>query len=205
MKKLFNLKYSHFKELKKKGYSLDSLFVLGLINEGVDIEELGDENINLLAKGLIRKSLINEEKKITKLGVEILEFCGTPAAKLKITKSKNEDFDKWWKIFPASNYFEFKGKVFKGTQSKRLKQMECRALFNKYVTTGEFTAEEIIGATEFHINLTKELSITSGKNELSYISNTHTYLLNKKFEPFIERWKNKEQIDKPVNTGTVDI
>lgn len=205
MKKLFKIGYSHFKELKQKGYSLDSLFVLSLVDDGVDITQLGDENVELLMKGLIRKGLLSEEGKVTKLGTELLEFCETKASRLAIGKVKDEAFDRWWKEFPASNYFEYKGKVFRGTQNKRLKQMECRSLFNKYVTTGEFTAEEIIGATAFHIEVAKDLSFQTGKNELSFISNTHTYLLNKKFEPFVERWKNKEVIKQPEKKGALDI
>jgi hypothetical protein len=207
MKKLFGVKYSHFKELKKKGYSLDSLFILSLIDDGIDIEEIAkeDSSVNLLLNTLTRKNLIGNDFKLTQLGVELLEFCGTRGEKLKLSKAKDDDFEKWWKVFPTSNYFTHKGKTFQGTQSKRIKEMECRSLFNKYVTTGEFTAEEIIGATEFHIGMTLDLSIKTGKNEVSYISNSHTYLLQKKFQPFIKGWKDKEVFNKPVTKGVVDI
>lgn len=186
MSKLFKITYFHFKALKEQGYSLDSLFILHLIDSGIDIAQLGDHRADLLREGLIRKNLITSDNKITDVGQKLLLFCETKAKKLKLPKVEDKFFDEWWDSFPSTNFFEYKGKQFIGSQSKRVKGTECRSLFNQMVTSGEFTAEEIIKATKFHINLTKEQSFSEGKNGLTYISNSYTYLQQKKFQPFIE-------------------
>ena len=66
-----------FKEIIKKSYNLDSVYLLKLIEDEQDIAPLYKDSMKIssLYQGLIRKGLISrEDEKITVEGKNLLEF-----------------------------------------------------------------------------------------------------------------------------------
>lgn len=197
----------HFIELQKKGYTIDIVLMLSWINKGLSIEHIikESEKIKNIHVSMIRKGLITKEEKITKLGLEILDFISKKTNKTFIKlKIESSDFDEWWNIFPTTDIFTYKGKNFEGTRSLRTGKEKARLLFNKMIIDGKYTKEEIINATLYDIELKKHNSYIKGSNQLTFLQNSATYLYNESFESFIKFGKPK--IGKTTtNLGSIDI
>lgn len=196
----------HFIELYKKGYSVDMVLMLSWINKGLSIDHIvnGSKKIEALYNTLKRKGLINEEDKITIVGIEILNFIAKKTNK-KFEKPKivSTEFDKWWELFPSTNAFKVQGKDFKVSRAFKVKKEGCRVLFNTIVLAGLYTSNEVFKATEFDINLRKNESFIKKQNQLTYLRNSHTYLLNKDFEGFVGMIP--EKVKAGNKKGPVDI
>lgn len=206
-----NLKISayHFEELIKKGYSLDIIYLLKLIEQRFDIEPLceGSMKIAALYQTLIRKGLVSENDKITLQGEELLKFIDSKEA-TRIVKRKpaTTEFEDWWKAYPGTDTFEHRGKRFTGARSLRQNKEECRLKFDKILLEGEYTAAQLKQALEFDVLQKKESSFKTNSNKLTYMQNSLTYLNQRSFEPFIELIKEGaviEETHKP--TGSTDI
>ena len=185
-----NLTFSHFEEIIKKGYNLDIVFLLTLVDEQeCDIKELCYENpkLSLLYQTLIRKGLITEECKLTLEGKSLVDFLSSPIeTKISRKKPANSDFEMWWKAYPGTDTFTHHGKTFKGTRAMRVKKDECKIKFNKILGEGEYTAHDLIQALELEVNQKKENSVKSGSNRMTFMQNSLTYLNQRTFEVFIE-------------------
>jgi hypothetical protein len=207
-----NLKITpyHFEEIIKKGYSLDVIFLLKLIEQQFDIQPLceGSAKIAALQQTLVRKGLISEsDQKITTQGQELIKFIETKEA-TKIVKLKpvTTEFEDWWKVYPGTDTFKHKGKSFSGSRSLRQNKEECRIRFNKILLEGEYTAADLISALQFDVNQKKENSVKSGTNKLTYMQNSLTYLNQRSYEPFIELIKEGAQVQEtPEVVGGTDI
>jgi hypothetical protein len=159
-------------------------------------------------QSLIRKALITQhDEKITTLGKDLLDFIGSKSEKLIKRKPATTDFEEWWKSYPGTDSFEYKGKKFTGTRAIRKGKDECRLKFDKILLEGEYTAAQLIAALNFEILQKKESSIETKTNRLTFMQNSVTYLNQRAFEPYIELIINGEQIkespEKP--TGSTDI
>ena len=102
-----------FKELIKKGYNLDLIYLLKLIEDQYDIQPLYEDSMKIagLYHSLVRKGLITEdEEKLTTVGKDLLKFINEATDK-KIIKRKpvTTDFEEWWKNYPATDSFEVHG------------------------------------------------------------------------------------------------
>ena len=90
-----------FEELIKRGYNLDVIFLLKLIDEQYDVSPLceGSMKIASVYQTLIRKALItNTDEKLTTLGRDLLEFMNAKSTgKLIKRKPATTDFEEWWK------------------------------------------------------------------------------------------------------------
>lgn len=184
-------------ELNNAGYPLDIVYILTEIVKGVNPPEKFANNKRLIGlyKMLIRKQLINADNSLTEQGKELLSY-------LDNKPKPSPHFDTWWSTYPATNVFKHKGRTFTGTQNKRRKKDECRALFNKLVAEG-FDPIEIIEATRYQFEMARELSFKGGKNEISFIANSERYLRNKDFAPYIEIYKDKVTVDNDDNVKEV--
>ena len=189
-----------FNELCTKGIPLDLVFLLSLIqNEGgTEIWEecVKDPNYHPKWENLFltlnRKGLISGTK-ITDEGEEILKFISSKEEKPKIARKKKEikkeiedDFLSFWKEFPGTDSFTYKGKTFKGTRALKAKKPECKVKLNAIIAEGEYTLGEIISALKLEISQKKENSIKTGQNKLQYMNNSLTWLNQRGFESFIE-------------------
>lgn len=192
-----NLTFSHFEEIIKKGYNLDIVFLLTLVNQQecsitsqeCNVKELCYENpkLSLLYQTLIRKGLITEECKLTLEGKSLVDFLSTPIeSKIDKKKPVPDDFELWWKAYPGTDTFTHHGKTFRGTRAMRVRKDECKLKFNKILGEGEYTVHELIKALELEVNQKKDNSVKSGSNRMTFMQNSLTYLNQRTFDLFIE-------------------
>jgi len=151
----------------------------------------GSMKIAGLYQSLVRKGLIsNVTQEITQQGRELLTYADSEVkGTIKKVRQKSSDFDEWWKTFPSTDHFEYKGKSFNGSRGLKRAREDCRIKFNKILSEGDYTSEEIIKATLLDVLLKKEGSLNFGENRLKYIQNSLTYLSQRSFEPFLEMIK----------------
>jgi len=186
----FKLTISHFEQLLKQSYSLDQIYLLKLVEANVDIQPSIDGSMKIagLYQSLVRKGLISDvTQAITQTGRELLTYVDSEMKEpIKKKKQNSSDFDNWWNTFPSTDNFEYKGKNFLGSRGLKRAREDCRIKFNKILSEGDSTAEEIVKATLLDVFLKKEASVKFGENRLKYIQNSLTYLTQRSFEPFVE-------------------
>lgn len=206
-----NLTPFHFEELQKQGYSLDVVFMLKMVYEQVDLKTFCEENpkIDALHQSLIRKALITEENKVTKIGEELLLFLESKISR-RIVKNKgdedNTDFRKWWETFPGTNTFDYKGKHFEGERSLRINESACRIKFDKIINEKEYTVDDLIESLKYDVFQKKEASFRKGENKLTFMQNSLTYLNQYSFAPFVELIRGGAKIvETPKPVGGTDI
>jgi len=203
------LTFYHFRELHKKGYTLDMVYLAELAEQGTDIKTLCEETpkLGVLFQGVVRKGLITEDGALSTIGKDLLEFLHTEGEDTKLVKRKVDDeFERWWKAYPGTDTFTHKGKSFTGSRSMRVKKDECKIKFKKILEEGEYTIDELVSALEFEVLQKKENSIKTGANKLTFQQNSLTYLNQRTFEPFIELVRAGETIkESHVVTGGTDI
>jgi hypothetical protein len=147
-------------------------------------------------QALIRKGLITEnDEKLTTLGRDLLDFLNIKgSAKIIKRKPATTDFEEWWKTYPGTDDFTYKGKKFKGTRALRLYKDDCRLKFDKILLEGEYTAAQLIAALNFEILQKKETSIATNTNRLTFMQGSSVYLNQRAFEPYIELINSGEEI-----------
>jgi hypothetical protein len=186
---IIKLTKGHFEELFKKGFSLDYIFMLMLVKEGHNMDELTKDSVKLEAmrQTLVRKALISEESKLTPIGQELLDFMSSKiSTPIVRKKASTEEFDTWWESFPSTDHFEYQGRIFTGSRGMRVQKEKCRLKFNAIVNEGVYTAKQIIEATKLVVLLKKNASIKKRTNELTYLQNSYTFLDKDHYVPFIE-------------------
>ena len=206
-----NVTPQQFEELIKKGYNLDVIFLLKLIDEQFDVSPLceGSMKIGSVYQTLIRKALITkDDEKITTLGKDLLEFMDAKSTgRLIKRKPATTDFEEWWKAYPGTDSFEYKGKKFTGTRAIRKGKDECRLKFDKILLEGEYTAVQLIAALNYELLQKKESSVSTNSNRMTFMQNSVTYLNQRAFEAYIELINDGAKVDiapqKP--TGGTDI
>jgi hypothetical protein len=196
-------------EIVEKGYNLDHISILKLIDEGTDISKNVNESskIALIHQSLIRKGLVFEtEAKLTTIGKELLVFIDSKDKK-KIIKPKVicTEFDDFWEIYPRSDSFEYKGKTFQGSRSLRVGKDDCRTKFNKILLEGEIDAKQIVEALKLEVFQKKEKSLKEGSNKLSYMQNSLTWLNQRSYDGFIELLNSGVKITETKSVGATDI
>ena len=206
------LHFSHFEQIIKSGYTLDMVFILRLAEQEIDINALCGESAKLQAlhQAVIRKGLITEESRLTLSGKNVLNFLDQdvePDTKLQKKVSIDEDeFEKWWKVYPGTDTFIHKDKKFTGTRSLRKDKEACKVKLFKILDEGEHSLDDIIAALEYEVLQKKENSVKSGSNKLTFMQNSLTWLNQRSFEPFIELIKEGHAIEEaPKVVGGTDI
>lgn len=195
-----------FEQIIKRGYSLDLVYILSIINTS-ELEELIKSSVKIetLYKTIIRKDLYSENtQELTQSGKELLEFYNSNEPTLKIVKKTQEsDFERWWKAFPGTDTFVFKNRTFKGSRALKSGKKDCEIKFNKILNEGLYTVDQLIHALNYEIAQKKEASYKTGTNNLKYMKNSLTYLRNYTFESYIELISEKITIN--TNLGSTDI
>jgi len=171
-----NITSEQFKVLISKGYSLDVLFILKMIDEGQDISSLTEnKKIELLYHTLVRKGLITEDNKVTLEGRSLLGFLSNSEVVIQKRKPVADDgFTKWWSTYPGTDTFTHKGRTFSGTRGLRVKKDDCKLLLTKIVGEGEYTIDELIKALEIEVTQKKDNSVKTSTNKLTYMQNSLT-------------------------------
>jgi hypothetical protein len=206
-----NVTPEQFEELIKRGYNLDVIFLLKLIDEQFDVSSLceGSMKVASVYQSLIRKALITkDDEKLTLVGRDLLEFINAKStSKIIRRKPATTDFEEWWKIYPGTDSFEYKGKKFTGTRAIRKGKDECRLKFDKIILEGEYTAQQLIAALNYELLQKKESSLQTSSNRMTFMQNSVTYLNQRAFEAYIELINLGEEIkespQKPI--GGTDI
>jgi len=203
--------FSHFKELYKNGYDVNMVFLLK-ISEEMDVIALCEDDVKLktLLQGVIRKGLLTEQGKLTLSGRSVIEMLDKEIIEKPLSRKapdKTDDFERWWKAYPGTDTFAYKGKTFEGTRSLRTKKDDCKIKLTKILNEGEYTIDEMVEALEYEVVQKKENSVKAGENKLKYMQNSLTYLNQRTFEPFIELIKEGVKIipSQSAPKGSVDI
>ena len=206
-----NVNPQQFEELIKRSYNLDIIYLLKLIDEQYDVSPLceGSMKIASVYQSLIRKGLITEtDDKLTMIGRDLLTFVDAKSsARIIKRKPATTDFEEWWKTYPGTDEFTYKGKTFKGTRALRKNKDECRLKFDKIILEGEYTATQLIAALNFEILQKKESSIASNRNSLTFMQGSEPYLNQRGFDAYIELINEGATIDEAPKkpTGSTDI
>lgn len=201
----FEIDLHHFEEIIKKGYTLDIVYFLKLIEQKIDVSDMIKDSarISAIHQSLIRKGLITEDERITTIGFDLLEFLKTKGeVKLVKKKSSNDDFETWWKTFPGTDTFTHKNRKFTGSRSLRQNKEECKIKFNKILIEGDYTAKQLTDALVYDVNQKKEASIKEGRNKLTFMQNSLTYLNQRSYESFIELINEGVEIQETPIGGT---
>jgi hypothetical protein len=192
-----NITQFHFKELLTRGYSLDIVFMLLLVHAQEDLETLCKENLkaSVLYQTLLRKALITEDNKLTTLGIELLDFINSKSPR-KIQRKKVDDslFGQWWSEYPSSDSFEYKGKEFKGCRTLRINEEECRLKFDKILSEGIYTSDDLVNALKLEVYRKLEMSYKTGENKMSYMKGSLPYLNQRAFVSVIEEIRRGAKI-----------
>ena len=196
----------HFEEIIKKGYSLDIIYLLKLVEEQVDLSSIVNNSARIAAlhQSLIRKGLISDnDERLTIMGKELLSFIKTEG-EVKIVKKKAsvDEFETWWKTFPGTDTFTHKGRKFTGSRSLRQNKEDCKVKFNKILLEGDYTAKQLTDALQYDVEQKKDASIKQGTNKLTYMQNSLTYLNQRSYEPFIELINEGVEINSNPQSGT---
>jgi hypothetical protein len=201
----------HFEELITEGYTLDQVFLLRLVKDGYDVQKLCDSTPRLeaICQSIYRKGLVSDHYKLTKTGKTLLEFMDSRAETSKILKKLEEsstEFDRWWKAYPGTDVFTYKGKSFTGTRTLRVSKEDCLAKLSNILSEGEYTIDELIAALEYEVLQKKENSVKLGVNKLTYMQGSATYLTQRTFEAFVELIREgKTVVEESTITGGTDI
>ena len=208
MSKLATLKFSHFEQIHKNGYNLDMVFLLLLAEQDVDVKSLctASPKLGVLYQGIYRKGLITEDNKITLSGKAVLEFLIETSPETQLVKKKviDDDFNRWWKAYPGTDTFKYKGQSFTGTRGLRKEKEDCKTKLYKILDEGEYTIDEMVAALEYEVLQKKENSVKQKSNRLTFMQNSLTYLNQRTFEPFIELIREGVEVVQ-TNTGGTDI
>ena len=198
--------FSTFQKLINKGYSLDMMYMLMNIKNGMDVYSLCDgEKLKSIYSSLQRRTLISEKGGITLLGNEILDFIEKDDDEVILPKkeAKTADFDLWWKAYPGTDAFVYKGITFSGSRGLRAKKDECQLKFDAILQEGEYTSEQLIQCLQYEVRMKKENSYKTKQNKMSYMQNSCTYLNQRTFENFIDLIGEEIKIEE--DEGAINI
>jgi hypothetical protein len=184
------------------------IYLLTLLEQNSDIEPLlKSARVANIVAGMLRKGLITNQNKITLLGKEILKFTDTvDYSPLVKKKTKGLTFDDWWAIYPKTDGFTHKRRTFPLTRNLIAGKAKAIGYWDKIMNAGEYTALEIIDATKFDVLQRKEMSVKQGKNNLTFMQNSATYLYNDSFEAFVSIIRGGGEVESGPSKGReIDI
>jgi len=178
-------------ELYQKGYDLGIVAFLEALKYSKDIPD--QANFSKIEAKCVRKGLISGNK-LTKVGLELLEFLDKPEIEKFEKKKLNEDvFTIWWEAYPKLDSFTYRGRSFKGSRALRLKKEDCKIKLKAILDEGEYSIEDLVRALNYEVTQKIEKSYKEGKNILSFMQNSLTYLTQRTYENFIEISKIQEK------------
>lgn len=197
-KQIISLSSETFAQILQLGIDLNMLYLLEGFKEGTDLTVHTNASKALAWKQtLVRKGYLNTQGAITQEGISLLQSIGSGDTTIvKRRKEKkvqiSDSFELWWKAYPGTDSFTYKGKTFKGSRALRVKKDECAMKFAKILTEGEYVEKQLIDALELEKQQKMNTSLSTGQNKMSYFQNTLTYLHQRTFEPFIELLKDEK-------------
>lgn len=197
-KSIISISSETFAQILQLGLDLNTIYLLEGFKEGTDLTlHTNASKAAAWKQTLIRKGLIDGANNILEAGNQLLLDIGTGSTSLvKKRREKQQislnSFDSWWKAYPGTDSFVYRGKTFKGSRALRVKKDECVMKFAKILTEGEYTYTQLIAALELEKEQKMNTSLSTGQNKMSYFQNSLTYLTQRTFEPFIELLKDEK-------------
>lgn len=195
---LENIKETVIERLVSERLNLGHLWALERLTEGKEVSQ------KFLLAPLTRKEMVLEGLLTTK-GIEFLQELGTLQGKRgkrvlsNVSNVADIDtwFDSWWALFPRTDRFNYEGIDFFGGRGLRINKDKCKELFREMVLKNEFTGEQILEATRKDIQARKKASKVEGKNKLTFLNNSVTYLRQQIFSPYVGIEEEGEE-ERPV-------
>jgi len=202
---LENISIATIRELTKLRLNLSQIWLLERFYQNKGTKE--DDNLSY--QSLERKLMVIDGK-ITEQGktfydqITSLKEDSPPIEIKKVNEVMKDQFEEFWNIYPRTATFTYKNHNFQGSRALRVgKKEEMRVKWMKILSTGEYSAQDIIKALQHEILEKKEQSIKTGQNKLEYLKAMPSYLNSMAFVPYIEVGKNEE--DTNITNMTIDI
>ena len=131
---------------------------------------------------LMKRGLLTQVKAISKDGVALVEKLDQTDAKIK--KKEKEQFEEFWKAYPASDGFAH----FKPTTSnKRGSKHTAKLAFKQALQSIKF--KDLLQALINDVEQRKRQSLLTGKNELKYMVGATRWLTEEHYETWKEQTK----------------
>ncbi len=83
-----------------------------------------------------------------------------------------------------------------------MKKEDCKTKIKAILNEGDYTIDDLIRALDFEVFQKKEKSVKEGKNSITYMQNSLTYLNQRTFENFIEISKNQKVQERQQSNET---
>lgn len=99
-----------------------------------------------------------------------------------------QEFEEFWKLYPATSKFEYKGKIFMGERSLKANKQVCLKLYDEYAKSTGYAGgagKAIRKALQVQLEHIKIESYKKGDNRMQYMSSLEVYLRQRKYESWI--------------------
>ena len=118
--------------------------------------------------------------------------------KKPVPVADDKGFEEFWKEYPATANFQYRGMSFTGSRVLRSNYQICEQLYLRGLQENNVTGEQVVGALKKQIQLMKEESYDSGQNKLQYMAAIEPYLRQQKYMAFI----GIESVDEEYESGS---
>lgn len=200
---LLSIDLEGYEKLFSLGLDMNDLFALHLCLKNLPMiseKESVEFKLSSWRLKLMRKGLITSDSRITLSGIALYnDLCGIKCP--KCVPKKESDFERWWKVWPATDKFEYKYRSFELTRTIRSGKKQAEGKFKSIMNEGDYTVEEMIAVLEQEILAKKEESVRTGDNKLKYLNGPVPYLNQRKFEALIEQMREDKKKTKKSNIG----
>lgn len=116
---------------------------------------------------------------------KFLMDTGNKKERVKLEVIDDKGFSEWWKNYPSSATFKYKGMLFSSSRVLRSNYQVCQMLYLKALSTNNITSEQLLKALQVQVNMMKKESFEDGQNRLQYMPGSEVYLRQGKYEAFI--------------------
>lgn len=117
--------------------------------------------------------------------------------KIKAVKRVNEEFERWWKVYPATASLP----NFVSIRILRVAKDHCQTLYEGLQAEENFIGtDEMIRLLQLEVKLRTAQSAPDkrNKNELEFMKGTESYLNSRAWEVWLE-WEKNQKLNKPKN------
>lgn len=191
---LLNINESQIKALSKVGMSLTHFWFLHVIQ---------DAEFSVFQFPQIReRKLLEDRGLVTKNGISaagIVFYTQISNIELETSKSKKEEkvvsdngFSDFWKEFPRTATFSYKGMSFKSSRVLRSNEAVCKMEYDKAIAKGVVTPEQMLKVIKYQVQTMKEESFDRGINRFEHMNGCEVWLRQAKYEALIEVMEHEE-------------
>jgi hypothetical protein len=219
--RIINLSEGKFKSIINKGMSLDILFLLELVKEGVDVKQSFKEGkVNSLISTLERRGYVKEGV-ITKTGDELYNSLTSEEEGVVVKKMENKDkeWEEFLSYYPPNNRFIWRGRAFSGDRGIKNNTKDGKEIFTNILNNTTISCEELWRAVIAEAVAKMDESYKKGENKMQYFINTTSWLRQQRYLNFLEEGKvlkaeeisaykqayNRNKSSRSSSSKTVDI